>query len=459
MPPEYRQGPTEPARPGRRRRARLTRPRCRPYPARACPGWRPHPPSARARGPPLPRPPPPARAAPLAAGRPGRRAGGLRAARLGPVRPAGGGGPQPRPRRSTPACATTTRPGRTSSSTSGASSSRLYNKMLSLLPTAELPWYRLAWDRAANEPDVAASCTHGATRSSTCSSGSASDGPAVQPRLRAARGGRLVLGTDQRDPRRPRGALGGRRPRAGAARRQPPLLRPDRAAVPGRAAGPPAATSASSTATGCCPATAPTACSARAARRSCGTGTGRARRRPTDPPERSSGRSSCEELMGAGELVPVAVEGVRGTRYVLGDEVELLAAAAPPDPPGGHVPRAARSARLGPRPAAPALRLRLHLGGLRPAGQAALGLLRAADPVRGPARGPDRATDRPRRGRRAHPGPVVGGRVRARGAPTDSCRRCGWRSAAYLRFANARSIDWAPHLGAARRLIGVRPSG
>ena len=38
-----------------------------------------------------------------------------------------------------------------------------------------------------------------------------------------------------------------------------------------------------------------------------------------------------EELVGAGELVPVEVEGVRGKRFVLRDEVELLA--APPEPP------------------------------------------------------------------------------------------------------------------------------
>ncbi|MCY7419621.1 MAG: winged helix DNA-binding domain-containing protein [Chloroflexi bacterium] len=31
--------------------------------------------------------------------------------------------------------------------------------------------------------------------------------------------------------------------------------------------------------------------------------------------------------------------------------------------------------------------------------------------------------------------------------------------AAYLRFGGVRSVDWAPHLGAARRLIGTRPRG
>jgi uncharacterized protein len=38
-----------------------------------------------------------------------------------------------------------------------------------------------------------------------------------------------------------------------------------------------------------------------------------------------------EELVADGELLPVTVEGVRGKRFVLGDEVELLE--APPEPP------------------------------------------------------------------------------------------------------------------------------
>jgi uncharacterized protein YcaQ len=38
-----------------------------------------------------------------------------------------------------------------------------------------------------------------------------------------------------------------------------------------------------------------------------------------------------EELVAEGELVPVQVEGIRGTRFVLRDEVQLLA--APPEPP------------------------------------------------------------------------------------------------------------------------------
>ena len=59
-------------------------------------------------------------------------------------------------------------------------------------------------------------------------------------------------------------------------------------------------------------------------------GTGRSRPDPKrpGPPTRSELR---EELVDAGELVPVEVEGVRGKRFVLRDEVELLQ--SPPEPP------------------------------------------------------------------------------------------------------------------------------
>jgi uncharacterized protein len=59
-------------------------------------------------------------------------------------------------------------------------------------------------------------------------------------------------------------------------------------------------------------------------------GTGRSRPDPKrpGPPTRSELR---EELVDAGELVPVEVEGLRGKRFVLRDEVELLE--SPPEPP------------------------------------------------------------------------------------------------------------------------------
>ncbi|HZT95864.1 MAG TPA: crosslink repair DNA glycosylase YcaQ family protein [Chloroflexota bacterium] len=48
-------------------------------------------------------------------------------------------------------------------------------------------------------------------------------------------------------------------------------------------------------------------------------------------PDRPSRTELREELIARGEIVPVEIEGVRGTRFVLRDEVELLR--APPDPP------------------------------------------------------------------------------------------------------------------------------
>jgi uncharacterized protein YcaQ len=51
-----------------------------------------------------------------------------------------------------------------------------------------------------------------------------------------------------------------------------------------------------------------------------------------DPYGRHPGRTALREgLIADGELVPVEVEGLRGKRFVLRDEVELLA--APPEPP------------------------------------------------------------------------------------------------------------------------------
>jgi uncharacterized protein YcaQ len=59
-------------------------------------------------------------------------------------------------------------------------------------------------------------------------------------------------------------------------------------------------------------------------------GTGLARPDPNRP-DRPSRTALREELVAGGELVPVEVEGVRGRRFVLREEVELLA--APPEPP------------------------------------------------------------------------------------------------------------------------------
>jgi uncharacterized protein YcaQ len=56
-------------------------------------------------------------------------------------------------------------------------------------------------------------------------------------------------------------------------------------------------------------------------------GIGPARARPTDPPGTISRTELRAELVSGGELVPVTVEGVRGTRYVLAAELPSLHAA------------------------------------------------------------------------------------------------------------------------------------
>jgi hypothetical protein len=57
-------------------------------------------------------------------------------------------------------------------------------------------------------------------------------------------------------------------------------------------------------------------------------GIGPARASAKDPPGTVTRTELREELLEAEELVPVEVEGVRGTRYVLGDEVDTLREAA-----------------------------------------------------------------------------------------------------------------------------------
>jgi uncharacterized protein YcaQ len=61
-------------------------------------------------------------------------------------------------------------------------------------------------------------------------------------------------------------------------------------------------------------------------------GVGKAKPDPNDP-DRPSRLELHDELIESGELVPVNVDGVRGERYVLRDELALLE--SPPEPPPG----------------------------------------------------------------------------------------------------------------------------
>ncbi len=113
-------------------------------------------------------------------------------------------------------------------------------------------------------------------------------------------------------------------------------------------------------------------------------------RRPELP-----GRTALrEELVANGDLVPVDVEGVRGKRLVIREDVELLA--APPEPEASVAFLPPFDPLIWDRALARvAVRVRLRLGALLPARQAALGLVRAAGALSRPLRLPHRAADRP----------------------------------------------------------------
>jgi hypothetical protein len=192
-------------------------------------------------------------------------------------------------------------------------------------------------------------------------------------------------------------------------------------------------------------------------------GTARTRLGPDDQPGTPTRQDLREELVAAGALVPVSVEGVRGTRYVLGEEIDLLRVA------GVEVASGAELADPGVALIAPLDsfawdRDLLHSlfrfdyvwevyvpQAKRRWGYYVLPLLFG-----------DRLVGRiePRIDK-------VGRTVRILGAwwepgfrPRDAegfvpAMRAAL--AAYLRFAGADRLDWAAHLGAERRLIGIRP--
>ena len=225
--------------------------RQRPRPARALARRRPA----------LPRAPPPPRAAAVAAGRAGERHGRLRPARARSSSTRSRSPAGTTTSSCSPGSPATAASGPTRCSTRSARLFETYNKGLSIVPTAELPWYRITWDRDADPARGrhvrrARGARRGAPRR-----GSATERADVVDRRRAARGDRLVLAADEPGPGDPRGARRGGHPRPRPARRQPPRLRPRRAAVPGGAARASGSGPRSSSATSCCRATAPTGCS------------------------------------------------------------------------------------------------------------------------------------------------------------------------------------------------------
>jgi hypothetical protein len=184
---------------------------------------------------------------------------------------------------------------------------------------------------------------------------------------------------------------------------------------------------------------------------------------PGGPSRAVALESLRQELVASGDLVPVAVEGVRGIRYVLGEEVDRLRAAASevalgtPLPDPGAVLLAPLDSFVWDRDL-----LRSLFGfdyvwevyvpqAKRRWGYYVLPLLFG-----------DRLVGRiePRIDRTAGTVRILGAWWEPGFRPRDAdgfvpaLRRA---LAAYLRFARVSRLEWAAHLGAERRLVGLRP--
>ena len=180
---------------------------------------------------------------------------------------------------------------------------------------------------------------------------------------------------------------------------------------------------------------------------------------PAKPdPERpeNPGRTALrEELIAAGELIPVAVEGMSGKRFVLRDEVRLLE--EPPEPPPSVAFLPPFDALVWDRPLLKSLfgfeyvwEL-FHPPARRRWGWYVLPLLFR-----------DRFVGRiePRIDRAAGEVHVLGlwwedGFAPGRAEGFVDAMRDALR--AYLRFAGASRLEWPPHLAAEKRLLRVRP--
>jgi hypothetical protein len=225
-----------------------------------------------------------------------------------------------------------------------------YNKGLSILPTSELPWYRITWDRADRAHGRAAFVEHarlvaelmervrreGPLSTRETGPGETIDwywGPTSQVRavLEAlAEAGRL--GIARRDGNRriydlterlfPPDLLATRRP-VHEQRRHKLLSRYRAHGLLGRSG-----------------------------RGELWTGVAPRNGHPDDPADPISRTTLLAELVDGGELVPLEIEGIRGTRHLLAGERAVLRQAeaeiAVSQPPGGHSPGVAFLAPLDP---------------------------------------------------------------------------------------------------------------
>jgi uncharacterized protein YcaQ len=189
-------------------------------------------------------------------------------------------------------------------------------------------------------------------------------------------------------------------------------------------------------------------------------GTGKVHRTNADPPDYVDRTELRDGLIADGELLPVRVEGLKGMRFILESEADLLDEARRP------LPGDPEAAILGPLD--PLVWDRDLLRGLF--GFDYLWEVYTPEHKRRwgyyvvPILFGDRFVGRiePRIDRASGTVRVLGlwwedgFDPRTADGFVPAIRRM---LAAYLRFGRARSIEWAPQLGAARRLIGVRPKG
>jgi uncharacterized protein YcaQ len=191
--------------------------------------------------------------------------------------------------------------------------------------------------------------------------------------------------------------------------------------------------------------------------------TAKPRLAPGDPPGTLTRRELREELVAAGELVPVAVEGVRGQRFVLRDELDLLQTAE------AEVGAGTGLAEPGVAFLAPLDSLAWDRQLLRSLfGFDYVWEVYVPQPKRRwgyyvlPLLFGDRLVGRiePRIDRAAGSVRILGAwwepgfRPREADGFVPALRSA---LAAYLRFGRASRLEWAAHLGPERRLVGVRP--
>jgi uncharacterized protein YcaQ len=332
----------------------------------------------------------------------------------------------------------------------------VWNKGLSLLPTAELPWYRTVWDSArqrhedgilATYAGTAAEIIDRITREGPLSSldferkpaidwwwGPTSETRAVLEALEVSG----IVGLARREGNRKYFDLVERLypPELLAIRPSEPEQRRHKLLSRYRAHGLAGATGPGEM----------------------WYGTGRVKRRPDDPPGHVDRTELREGLIADGEILPVMVEGVRGVRFIVESDADLL------DDSRRRLPGDPEVTFLAPLDPfmwdRDLLRSVFDFDYLwevytpehkRKWGYYVLPILFG-----------DRLVGRfePRIDRAAGTLRVLGAwwetgfDPRTADGFVPAMRRA---LAAYLRFGGVRSVDWAPHLGAARRLFGVRP--